>query len=146
MTEPLWLVRMAFEVQARDKGFVTPHDDHDQQVRNHDHVNQGQHDQHDHRFIQGSERRIGFVAYAADQGLQCGLAAKCRFEQVDQFDPKMEHIDRLCGDQSQVKRQLQPSAGKNKVAQGAQFSLRDGLIVGHGFPEICIKAVPRGEH
>jgi hypothetical protein len=58
----------------------------------------------------------------------------------------MEHIDRLCGDQPQVKRQLQPSAGKNKAAQGAQFALRGGLLVGHGFPESCIKAMPWGEY
>ena len=47
MAEPLGLIGMIFEVHARHKGFIAAHDDHDEQVRNHHHVNQTQHHQLD---------------------------------------------------------------------------------------------------
>ncbi len=52
--EPFRLIRMAFEPEARDEGLVAADDDHDQQVGDHDHVDQAQHDQHDLLFAEGS--------------------------------------------------------------------------------------------
>ncbi|MNN91419.1 hypothetical protein D3C81_2095350 [compost metagenome] len=43
---------MAFQVHPRHKGFVAADDHHDQQVGNHDDVDQAQYHQHDSRFIQ----------------------------------------------------------------------------------------------
>ena len=47
MAEPFRLVGVAFQAQARDEGFVAADDDHHEQVGDHDHVDQAQHDEHD---------------------------------------------------------------------------------------------------
>ena len=64
VTEPFGLVTVALQVHAADKGFVATHNDHDEQIRDHDHVNQCQNDQHDDGFVQGRDGHIGFVANA----------------------------------------------------------------------------------
>lgn len=45
--QPFRLVGMAFEVKARDEGFVAADDDHDQQVGDHDDVDQAEDNEHD---------------------------------------------------------------------------------------------------
>ena len=40
--EPFGLVRMVFQVHARDKGLIAANDDHDEQVGNHHHIDQTQ--------------------------------------------------------------------------------------------------------
>ena len=69
MAEPLGLVWVLFKVHARDKSFITTDDDHDQQVGDHHHIDQGQHHQHDDGFIQADHRRVSFIANAIDQCL-----------------------------------------------------------------------------
>ena len=82
MTQPFGLVAMALQSHAADKGLVAAHDHHDQQVGDHDHINQRQYHQHDDGFIQCGDGRIGLVADAGHQRLQCGLASKYRFNQM----------------------------------------------------------------
>ena len=129
MAEPFRLVPVAFKVHAADKGFVAAHNHHDQQVGDHHHVDQRQHHQHDHRFVERDDRNRGFVTNTGDQCLQCWLAAKSRFNQMHQLHDEMHHIHRLRCDQTQIKRQLQPAAGKNKSGQGAKRGGRYGLWV-----------------
>src|SRR5512139_1858026 len=45
--KPFRLVRMSFEVEAGNEGFIAADDDHDQQVGDHDDVDQAKDDQHD---------------------------------------------------------------------------------------------------
>ncbi len=45
--EPLRLIGVAFQVKAGNEGFVAADNDHDQQVGDHHHVDQAEHDQHD---------------------------------------------------------------------------------------------------
>ena len=47
----------------------------------------------------------------------CGdiLSAEGGLDQVHQFHPEMEHVDRLRQDQPQVQRQLQPAARKDEA-------------------------------
>ncbi len=114
VAQPLWLIRVIFQAHATDKSLVATHNHHDQQVGNHHHVDQRQHHQHDDRLIERDDGGGGFVTNAGDQGLQGGLAAKSGFQQVDQFNPKMEDVDRLRGNQAQIQGHLQPAAGKNE--------------------------------
>ncbi|MCY1530015.1 hypothetical protein D9M68_651890 [compost metagenome] len=80
MAEPLRLVRMALQAQARHEGLVTAHDHHDQQVRDHDHVDQAQHQQHDLHFAEAVGVR----------------------EQVPQLFQEQHDVDALGNDQAQV--------------------------------------------
>jgi hypothetical protein len=88
---------------------------HDQQVRNHHNVDEGQHHQHDDGFIQCDDGRRCLVADAGDQRLQRRLATECGFNQVPELDQKMQHIHGLRSNQAEVKRQLQPAAGENQI-------------------------------
>ena len=48
--QPFRLVRMALEAHARHERLVAADDHHDEQVADHDHVDQAEHDQHGQRF------------------------------------------------------------------------------------------------
>ena len=84
------------------------------------------------RSILVGDLNIAFVTDALDQGLQGGLVAHGRFEQMHQFHPKMEHVHGLRCDQAQVQRQLQPAAGKDEIGQGAQSAVASLCRFGHG--------------
>jgi len=47
MAEPLRLVGMTFEIEARHESFVAADDDHDEKICDHDHVDQPEHRKHD---------------------------------------------------------------------------------------------------
>ena len=51
------------------------------------------------------------------RGLQGGRTSKDGFDQVQQLDQKVEDIDALCGDQTDIQGQLQPATGKNEVGK-----------------------------
>lgn len=91
--KPLWLVWMAFKAQSRNEGFVTAHDDHNQQVRDHYHIDEAKDDKHNFRF--GDEANF--------------------LEQMPQFDHEMVNINSLGDYEAEVERGLQPSAQKYKT-------------------------------
>ena len=76
MAEPLGLVGVLLQVHARNKGFIASHNDHDEEVGDHHHVNQAQNDQHDDGLGELGRHAFGFVPYAAYQRLQSSLTAK----------------------------------------------------------------------
>ena len=47
VAQPFGLIGVAFQAQARDEGFIAAHDHHHQQIGDHHHVDQAQHDQHE---------------------------------------------------------------------------------------------------
>ena len=124
MAQPLGLVGMGLQAHAADKGFVAPHDDHDQQIGDHDHIDQGQYHQHDDGFVQMGDLDIAFVANIGDQGMQGFLIAEDRLHQMPELQQKVPDIDTLGGNQTQVQRQLQPAAGKDQRGQGTQYAGR----------------------
>jgi hypothetical protein len=75
----------------------------------------------------------GLVPNAVDQRLQRRLAAEGRFDQMHQLNPEMKHVDTLGRDQAQVKRQLQPAAGKDQ-GRGARRGFGRG--VGRHFSKV----------
>jgi len=82
--EPFRLVGMAGQIQPRDEGFVAADDDHDQQIGDHHHVDQAEHDQH----------HLGF-AEIADLG-----------NQDRQFVHELIDIYALREDQAEIQRRL----------------------------------------
>ena len=54
--QPFRLVGMPLQMHARDEGFVAADDHHDEQVGDHHHVDQAEHDQHDDRLVQLGRR------------------------------------------------------------------------------------------
>ena len=160
VAQPFGFVAVAFQVHAADEGFVAADDHHDQQVGDHHHVDQRQHGEHDHGFGQlrrlladhraGGVLDVGeLVAHAVDQRVQRGLVAEGRFDQVNQLDPEMEHVDTLRQDQPDVERQLQPAAHEDEVGQGPQLHGRrrwrrrlghEGLSGIVRLPEIVVAA------
>lgn len=84
------------EPQTRDKSFVAPNDHHDEEIGDHDHIDQSEHGEHDRFFI--------------DVG---GL-----LNQVQEFDEKVIHIDSLGNDEPEVKRRLEPTAEKYQATKG----------------------------
>jgi hypothetical protein len=94
--QPLGLVGMAFEVEARDEGLVAADDDHDQQVGDHHHVDQAEHGQH-------------------DVGLADALDGDGGVHEVVQFDHEQPAIDDLGDDQAEVKGGLDPAAPEDEV-------------------------------
>ena len=69
MAQPFWLIGVVFQIHARYKSFIATHNDHDEQIGNHDHVNERQDHQHDDGLIQLSDGGINFVTNAIDQSL-----------------------------------------------------------------------------
>jgi len=110
--QPLRLVRVAFQIKARHEGFVAADDDHDEQVGNHHHVDQPQHDEHD-----------GFFGHR--QGAH---------DQVLQLDHEMHHIHALRDDQAEIQRHLQPAAAEQNGGEhfAAALDNLDGCLCSHG--------------
>ena len=50
MGKPLGLVRMALKIQPGNECFISSNDDHDEKVRDHNHVDQAKHAEHHDRF------------------------------------------------------------------------------------------------
>ena len=98
--EPLWLVRMFLEAQARDKCFVAADDYHDEEIGNHDHIDKSQHREHDRFFVD----------------------VRSLLKKVSQLDEEMVYIDALGYDQSEVKRSLKPAAKKDQTGKSAMVS------------------------
>jgi len=96
---------MAFEVEARDKGLVAADDHHDQQIGDHHHVDEAEHDQHDLGLVDATE--------CPDQ-----------VHQVHELLPELIDIDALRDYQSEIQRQLQPAAGEDQCGNRPQS---DGL-------------------
>ena len=96
--EPLGLVGVPFKIKTGNESFVAANDDHDQQIGDHDHIHQAKDRQHDGRFVDG--RRL--------------------FHQVPQFLEKVVNVNTLGHDQADIEWGLEPSAQKNKTAQGRQ--------------------------
>ncbi|MNT45826.1 hypothetical protein D3C72_1824280 [compost metagenome] len=117
MAQPLGLVGVVLQTQARHEGLVAAHDHHDEQVGDHDHVNQCQNHQHDDGLVERGHRKIAFVANAGHQFMQRLCIAEHRLDQMDQLHPEVEDIHRLRQDQAQIQRHLQPAAGKNQGGQ-----------------------------
>jgi hypothetical protein len=53
---------------------------------------------------------------------------------MDQLHPEVEDINGLCCDQSQIKRQLQPTAGKYEAVDVGNRGFDDGAW--HDFPSL----------
>src|SRR4030067_2841769 len=81
---------MSFQIKARFESFIAADDDHDEQIGNHHHADQPQHNEHDRLF--------GEAHGAHDQVLQ--------------LDHEMHHIDALGDDQAEIQRDLQPAAAE----------------------------------
>ncbi|KAF4531025.1 hypothetical protein B566_EDAN019030 [Ephemera danica] len=102
MAQPLGLVRVIFQVHAADEGLVATDDDHDQQVADHHHINQGQHHQHDDGLVQVIHFRRTDIADARHQLGQRFLVAEGGLDEVHQFHPEVKDIHRLRQDQAQT--------------------------------------------
>jgi hypothetical protein len=96
--QPFRLVGVAFEVKPRNESFVASDNDHDEQVGDHDHVDEAQHRHHDGRLVEA--RRL--------------------LHQPPQFFEEMVDVDPLGDDQTDVERGLEPAAQENKIAQRCQ--------------------------
>ena len=96
--QPFRLVGVAFEVEPRNEGFVASDNDHDEQVGDHDHVDEAQHRHHDGCLVEG--RRL--------------------LHQLPEFFEEMVDVNPLGYDQTDVERGLEPAAQENKIAQHCQ--------------------------
>ena len=112
VAEPLRLVRVVVQAQARNEGFVAADDHHHQQVGDHHHVDQAQHQQHDALFGQ----RVRPM------------------HQVPQLLEEQEHVDALRHDQAEVERQLQPARTEDHPGEGRKARRRrDGRLHGRAW-------------
>ncbi|MNL11296.1 hypothetical protein D3C87_1321270 [compost metagenome] len=98
VVEPLGLVGVVVDAQARDEGLVATHDHHDQQVGDHHHVDQAEYHQHDLGLVEGG-----------DMG-----------QQVPDLDQEVIDVDALRDDQAEVKRQLEPARSEDDAGDGAE--------------------------
>ncbi|MNJ68835.1 hypothetical protein D3C77_651240 [compost metagenome] len=89
---------MILQAQPRHERLVAPHDHHDKQIRDHHHVDQSQHQQHDLHFAKAIGMR----------------------HQVPQLFQEEHDVDALRNDQAQVQRQLQPAGTEDQIGQHAQ--------------------------
>ena len=127
MRQPFRLVWVVIEVHARDKRFIAADDDHDQQIRDHDHIDQAQHHQHDGRFIELGRQGAARYGHGRQDVLQGRIIAEYGADQVRQFHPEMKYVHALGKDQAQVQRQLQPARHEDEGGQGMQFAM-GGLL------------------
>ena len=122
--EPFRLVGMLLQLHPRHERLVAADDHHDQQVRDHHHVDQAEHDQHD---------------------LLLGEAHRVR-DEVHQFLEEQHHVDALRHDQPEIERKLQPARREDELRQRAQTASRlrrdHGVIGGHGHGTVSL---PRRE-
>ena len=102
MPEPLRTIRIVIFIQTRDERLVTTDDDHDEQVCDHDHINETQDRKHDLTF----RDTRGFV------------------DQVQQLHHEMEDVYALRNDQSKIQWCLQPTAEKNDACQSLKRTAR----------------------
>lgn len=94
--KPFRLVRVAFQIQARDESLVTADDHHDEQVRYHDHVDETQHGEHDFVLVHGGGGE----------------------DELPQLMHETENVNTLGDDEAKIERGLQPAAEENQAAEG----------------------------
>ncbi|CAM2158005.1 hypothetical protein PT2222_40003 [Paraburkholderia tropica] len=111
MIEPFGFVGVAFEAHARDEGLVAADNHHDEQIRDHHHVDQAQHGEHDAGFVERHRVR----------------------DEMPDFLDEQHAIDRLPDDQAEVQRHLQPAAHEDDAGQQthAAAGRRLGTSGGH---------------
>ena len=90
------------QIQAGDEGLIAADDHHHQEVRNHDDVDQPEHDQHD-------------LLLAGVEGVR---------DQVPELLQEQQHIDGLRDDEADIERHLQPARAKDQL--GERADLRSG--------------------
>ena len=117
VVEPLRLIRMAFEPQPRHERLVAADDDHHEQVRDHHHVDQRQHAEHD--LLLAELRRVR--------------------DEVPQFLDEHEDIDALSEDEADVQWHLQPPRSENEVRENTKHGAIVGML-GHGVHMRCGEA------
>ena len=93
--EPFGLVGMSLEAEARDEGFVAADDDHDEEVGDHDNIDEAQ--DAEHHFGFGESRRL--------------------LEQVPQLNHEAVNVHTLSNDEAEIERGLQPAAEKDEAAE-----------------------------
>jgi len=107
--EPFRLVGMPLQVKPGDERLVAPHDHHDEEVRDHHHVDQLEHRQHDLLLPEIGPAHI--------------------MEEVDQLLDELVDVDSLRHDQAQVQGGLQPPAEEDEAADHRHLPRgRDALI------------------
>jgi hypothetical protein len=110
VAQPFRLVGVALQVEPRHEGLVAADDHHDQQVRDHHHVDQAEHRQHDRLFGD----RESFL------------------EQVPQFLEEQDDVDALRHDEAEIERKLQPARGEDQQRERSQAAIgRDGRFGSH---------------
>jgi hypothetical protein len=114
MREPLRLVGVFAQVEARYEGFVAADGNHDQQVRDHHHVDQPQHNQHD----------LGFANLLGVM------------HQMHQLDTEEVDVDRLRHNQAQIERGLQPAAPEDDLGKAGQGNIAVSFL-GIGFTHLA---------
>jgi hypothetical protein len=119
MGQPFGLVRMLLKIHARDEGLVTANDHHDQEIGNHDHIDQSRHYPRDGGFGQlGRLRRAVHRDGVEDMRQRAGIAHHGA-DQIGKVYPEMIDIHTLSEDQAEVQRQLQPAAHEDKAGKRA---------------------------
>src|SRR5215218_157556 len=101
VAKPLRLIRMPFQVQPRHEGFVATDDYHHQQIRDHHHVDEAEHNQHDLLF--------------AKRGGMGDEMPKLLHEQ--------DHINELSDNQAEIKRQLQPPGAEDQLRKRPETAI-----------------------
>jgi hypothetical protein len=115
-----------FESHARDEGLVAADDHHDEQIGDHDDVDQAEDHQHQHRLVGLGRPLPAFHRDRVEHVLERGAFAESRHQQVIELLPEEPDVDRLCDDQAEVQRQLEPAAREDESRERAQ-----GACLGH---------------
>jgi hypothetical protein len=144
MGQPFGLVRMLLKIHARDQGLVTANDHHDQEIGNHDHIDQSRHYPRDGGF--GQLRRLRRAVHGdgvEDMRQRAGIAHHGA-DQVGKLYPEMIDIHPLREDQAEDSGSCSQRLMKMKLASGPM-----GLVT--CFPEfrdivIVILACIKLEH
>ena len=102
VAEPLRLIGVVVEAQSGDEGLVSPDDDHHEEVRDHDHVDESEHDQHHGLFRQAG--RFG--------------------DEVSEFLDEKHDIDSLRDDESQIEGELEPARAEDEGGKEAETGWR----------------------
>ncbi len=106
VAQPFGLVGMGVQVEPAHEGFVPAHYDHDEQVRDHHHVDERQHHQHDHGLVERDDFHARLVADARDQRLQRRLVAEGGLHEVPELHQEVPYVHALGDDEPQVQGQL----------------------------------------
>ena len=93
--KPLGLVGMVLQIEPRDKGFVSADNDHDEEVGDHDHIDEPQHCQHNVGFGDGGRL----------------------LDEMPELDKKVINVNALRNDEPEIERRLEPPAQKDEVAE-----------------------------